>query len=80
MDKAIEHLEAALKILKPLCTEAQDRYDKQDAKFRKYKKSGSAAMRYAWHEYRALSDMIESISNALTNADEYSLAIAKKSA
>ena len=67
MKQIVDHLEAALTLLKTRNTQAHERYERYEKRLVSH---SSRAMRAAWDEYRATTDMIHDINNALSHAQE----------
>lgn len=67
MKQIVDHLEAALTLLKTRNAQAHERYERYEKRLVNH---SSRAMREAWYEYRATADMIHDINNALSHAQE----------
>lgn len=67
MKQIVDHLEAALTLLKTYNEQAHERYERYEKRLVNH---SSRAMRAAWDEYRATADMIHDINKALSHAQE----------
>lgn len=67
MKQIVDHLEAALTLLKTYNEQAHERYKRYEKRLVSH---SSRAMHEAWDEYRATADMIHDINNALSHAQE----------
>lgn len=67
MKQIVDHLEAALTLLKTYNEQAHERYERYEKRLVSH---SSRAMREAWYEYRATADMIHDINTALSHAQE----------